>query len=300
MNDISVVINTLNEEKNIERAIRSAKEFASEIIVCDMHSEDSTVVIARKMGAKIIYHKKTGYVEPARNFAIGKVSKEWILVLDADEEVPATLANHLVEMVEKPIVASYVEIPRRNIVFGKSLKASMWWPDYNIRFFKKGSAVWDNRIHSTPQTNGEGLRLPADDKWAIIHHHYSSITEFVERMNRYTSIEAKDLKDAGVSFEWQLLIQKPLSEFLSRFFANKGFEDGLHGLSLSFLQAVSFFLVYLKLWEYEGFSDSAVSSKSFKDEYSKANRQLDWWFKYGNLSRNPITSFVQRLKNKLV
>src|SRR3989344_2370341 len=97
INKISVVINTLNEEKNIERVIKSTS-WADEIIVCDMYSTDRTVEFARKSGAKIVFHKKLNYVEPARNFAISKASNEWVLILDSDEEIPSTLSEKLIRI----------------------------------------------------------------------------------------------------------------------------------------------------------------------------------------------------------
>src|SRR3989337_4151360 len=92
---ISVVINTLNEEKNLPRAIASIKGLADEIIVVDMQSDDNTKEVAEKLGALVYDHKRTGYVEPARNFAISKASGDWVLVLDADEEVPPKLREKL-------------------------------------------------------------------------------------------------------------------------------------------------------------------------------------------------------------
>ena len=150
---ISVVINTFNEEKNIERAIESV-EWADEILVCDMYSDDDTAVIAKKLGAKIIFHKRVGFVEPARNMAISKAEGDWVLVLDADEEIPSELAGKIREIISKDGVVTHVEIPRKNIIFGKALNASMWWPDYNTRLFKKNSLTWGNRIHSKPKTEG--------------------------------------------------------------------------------------------------------------------------------------------------
>ncbi len=95
MDKISVVINTLNEEENLPRVLASVKNFADEIVVCDMHSEDGTVEIAKKAGAKVYKHKRIGYVEPARNYAISKTTGEWILILDADEQVPKALIKEL-------------------------------------------------------------------------------------------------------------------------------------------------------------------------------------------------------------
>src|SRR5688572_12024024 len=98
MKGISVVINTFNEEKNIERAIKSVA-WADEILVCDMHSDDNTAIIARKLGATVFLHKRVGFVEPARNFAISKASNDWILILDADEEIPGSLSDKFKEII---------------------------------------------------------------------------------------------------------------------------------------------------------------------------------------------------------
>ncbi len=276
VNQITVVINAFNEEKNIERAIESVK-WADEVLVCDMHSADKTVEIAKKMGAKVIFHKQEGYVEPARNFAISKASHDWILILDADEEIPATLAERLKEFVAKPLSSDFVEMPRKNIIFNKWMKASMWWPDYQIRLFKRGSVVWQNQIHSKPQTKGVGLTLEADEKWAIIHYNYQTISQFLKRMDRYTKIQSEELRDAGYKFSWKDLLEKPVSEFLSRFFANEGYKDGLHGLSLSLLQAFSFLILYLKLWEMKNFTAEEVSVSQFEQEAKVMRESTKYW-----------------------
>lgn len=296
---ISVVINTLNEQKHIKQAIESAL-WADEILVCDMHSDDDTAVIAKKMGAKVIFHKRLSYVEPARNFAISKASGDWIFILDADEQIPKALADRLRKMVKKPSVSTYVEIPRKNIIFGKWVKASFWWPDYHIRFFKKDAVLWNDRIHSKPKTTGQGLTLEAQEQWAIIHHHYQTVSQFITRMDRYTSIQANDLSKDGVRFEWPDLIKKPLSEFLGRYFANRGYEDGVHGLALSLLQAVSFLVVYLKLWELQGFESELVKLSDLKDVKKQAGFELNYWFKQTMLSKNPIKRTLQKVKNKIL
>jgi glycosyltransferase involved in cell wall biosynthesis len=299
MAKVSVVINTLNEQENIKGCLESVK-WADELVVVDMESEDQTAEIAKRLGAKVYNHPKLGFVEPARNYAISKASNEWILILDADEEIPASLAQRLHEMVKKEIVSEYVEIPRKNIIFGKWMQASMWWPDYNIRFFKKGSVKWSNKIHSKPQTSGQGLKLDdKDDEFAIIHHHYSSLSQYLERLIRYTRIQAEELEKDGIKFKWTDLLEKPLSEFLSRFFANRGFLDGLHGLSLSLLQAFSQLVVYLRLWEMSEFKEQEIRLKDLEEAAKKGGGEINYWFKYGNLPKNPLKRFLQRAKNKI-
>lgn len=274
----SVVINTLNEEKNIELVINSVK-WADEILVCDMHSEDKTVEIAKKLGARVIFHKRLGYVELVRNFAISKALGDWILVLDPDEGISKSLKERLVQIADKMRQISYVRIPRKNIIFNKWMKASGWWPDYQIRFFRKGKVKWTDQIHRPPLTAGEGLDLPVEEKFAIIHNNYQTVSQFLERLNRYTSVEAKELEKSGYKFKWSDLIGKPLSEFLSRFFVNKGYQDGLHGLALSFLQAFSFLVVYLKTWETEGFNEESVNLEELEEEKKKGTYEINYWLK---------------------
>lgn len=295
---ISVVINTLNEEKNIKRVIKSVN-WANEIIICDMQSDDDTVKIAKKLGVKIYSIKKIEHVEPARNFAISKTISEWVLVLDPDEEISESLRDRLIQIASESTGIDFVRIPRKNIIFGKWMKASMWWPDYNIRFFKKGKVVWSDRIHSSPNTSGKGLDIDAVEKFAITHHHYQSITQFLDRMIRYTKVQANELKADGYKFNWQDLIKKPLNEFLGRFFANKGFEDGIHGFALALLQSFSFLIVYLRLWETEGFAPVQLDMKAVKQVAKQSGSDLNYWFKYGNLSNNYLKRFLQKLRNKI-
>jgi glycosyltransferase involved in cell wall biosynthesis len=295
---ISVIIHTLNEEENIASAIKSVK-WTDEIIVCDMHSDDKTVEVVSSLGAKIITHERVDFVEPARNFAISKASYDWILILDADEEIPEKLADKLKSIVaDKNFIEATVDIPRKNIIFGKWMKASFWWPDFQPRFFKKGAVTWKNEIHSKPEVRGIKLILPEDEDLAIIHHHYQSVGQYIERMNRYTSIQAKELKTAGYEFNWRDVIEKPLGEFLGRFFANNGYSDGLHGLALSLLQAFSFLVMYLKIWELEKFKESDISLEQISRETKKSGKEIKYWQNYSALSRNPLKRLSQKVMNK--
>lgn len=292
---ISVVINTLNEEKNIERVINSVS-WADEILICDMHSDDNTAVVAKKLGAKVIFHKRTGFVEPARNFAISKTEHEWVLIVDADEEIPEGLEGKLKDIISHPGVTTFVEIPRKNIIFNKWIKSSMWWPDYNIRFFRKGKVAWTNKIHRPPEARGAGLDLPEDEKWAIVHHHYESVSQFLQRMDRYTKIQSMELKKEGYKFSWQDLISKPLREFLSRFFANRGYEDGLHGLALSLLQAFSFLAVYLKVWEMDKFKEQELKLEELELIKKQAGEELNYWFNKSEARGNLFKTFFKKFK----
>ena len=295
MGKISVVINTLNEEKNLPRALASVKSFADEIVVVDMKSDDKTVEIAKKAGAKVYEYKRGGYVEPFRNYAISKATGEWILILDADEQISKALVKKLKEIVQKP-KADYYRLPRKNIIFGKWIKHSRWWPDYNIRFFRKGFVSWSEIIHSVPITQGKGLDLQVREDFAIIHYHYDSIEQFVERMNRYTSEHAKLRAKDGYKFSWKDLIKKPTEEFLSRYFYGEGYKDGLHGLVLAGLQAASEFILYLKVWQLEKFKNQKFEINEVIDEMKRVESDIHYW--QADTLLKSGGGIIQRIKRK--
>lgn len=292
---ISVVINTFNEEQVLTRVLASVKNLADEIVVVDMGSTDNTVQITKKFKAKVYAHKKVDYVEPVRNFAISKATGDWILILDPDEEVSLNLAKKLEGIVEKPD-ADYYRLPRKNIIFDKWIKHSRWWPDYNIRFFKKGKVVWSEIIHSVPETHGTGKDLEAAEENAIIHHHYQTIDQYVTRLNRYTTEHAKLLAKDGYKFSWQDLIKKPTAEFVSRYFAGEGYKDGVHGLALAFLQTFSELVLYLKTWELEKFGEKELHIKDVVSSMKEAESDVHYW-QADALVKNG-GGFVERIKRK--
>lgn len=296
MSKISVVINTLNEARNLPGALASVRGLADEIVVVDMKSTDATRTIARKAGARVFEHKPTGYVEPARNYAIEKASGEWILVLDADERLTAPLRKKLKLIIEKNR-ADYYRLPRRNFIFGKWIKHSRWWPDYNIRFFKKGSVEWGEIIHSVPTTTGEGLDLEASEENAIVHHHYDSIEQYLERMNRYTTNQSTNLIKEGYVFRWQDLIIRPTGEFLSRYFQGQGYKDGLHGLVLASLQSVSELVLYLKTWQEEGFKEEGLGVGQVIGEMKKTQSDVNYW--QADTLLKELGGIKHRVKRKL-
>ena len=129
------------------------------------------------------------------------------------------------------------------------MRHSRWWPDYNIRLFKKGFVSWNEVIHTVPMTQGIGSDFEEKEEFAIVHHNYDSIEQYLERMNQYSSQHAILKIKEGYRFLWKDVILKPSNEFLSRYFFGEGYKDGLHGLALSLLQAFSELTVYLKIWQ---------------------------------------------------
>lgn len=299
---ISAVVNTWNEAANIFDCLKTLK-FCDEIVVVDMQSKDNTKEIAKEFTDRIYDHEAVGYVEPARNFAIKKALGDWIFIIDADERIPKTLAAKLIEIADSDKV-DFVRIPRKNLVFGQWLQHSRWWPDHNIRFFKKGAVEWQDEIHSVPVTYGTGLTLEAEAEFALEHHHYQSIDEYLLRALRYSSQQAKELIDSGYKFDPTDLVKKPIGEFLSRFFAGEGYKDGLHGLAIALLQFFSILLIYLKVWQSEGFKPvregefTPLWQKIYKEKF----KEIRYWFLTAKLQRSQskTEAFFLKLQRRLL
>ena len=295
---ISAVIHTYNEEENIDRNL-SSLTWVDEIILVDMGSRDKTLEIAGRYKTRIFAHTYTGYVEPARNFGIGKAKGDWILIIDADEELPWSLSKKIRQLENIPDQdITFYRIPRKNVVFGKWLKHSGWWPDHQIRFFRKGSVTWGDEIHRVPVTRGIGRELEDREELAIIHYHYSTIGMYLNRINRYSSIQAKELFLNNKKFTPDLLIFPPFNEFVKRFFFLEGYKDGLHGLAVSLLQAFSELIVYLKLWELSKFFQMPVLLDRVYRNNKTVGRIFNYWL-YNELLKKP-TGSLKSLKWRIL
>lgn len=306
---ISVVVNTLNEEENIKRCLNSVQNWVDEIIVVDMHSEDKTREIAENIGAKVYLHKRTGYVEPARNFAIEKANSRWILILDADEEVPETLAEKLsaISKDEDKKEIDCVLIPRKNIIFGKWMQNSRWWPDYLPRFFRKGAITWPKQIHQQPNLADKNIHtLVNQEEYALIHYNYESLDQFLDRNKRYAEIQAKELiKEKSYKLSSKDLFLEPLKEFLSRFFEGEAYKDGVHGLALSLLQFWAVLLTYLKVWEAQDYEEKSIEPRHGKDLLAEAIYQMEYWrddfiIKTTESKWKPVIQWLLKLRTKIV
>lgn len=284
---VSAVINTWNEEKNIKRCIDSLSSWVDEVVVVDMQSSDATREIAQKLGAKVFVHPRVGFVEPARNFAIEKAAGEWILVVDADEEIGSSLAVKIQNWTSGSHGKSFFRLPRKNIIFNKWIKYARWWPDLQIRLFKKGSVVWLNEIHSIPVTQGEGVDVEAKEDNAIIHYNYNTISQFLARMDRYTSIQAKELLSIDYQPKITDFFKKPLNEFISRYLAAKGYKDGLHGFAVCLLQAFSELILYLKVWEKRAFFEHKLDLVDFESQFDNLTTEVKYWIKEENIKKEP-------------
>jgi glycosyltransferase involved in cell wall biosynthesis len=303
MAKISVIITAYNAEEIIKRCLESVK-WADEIIFVDLESSDKTLHIAKQYTKHIFSHKNIGYVEPVRNFSISKAHGDWILILDADEEVPASLSEKLQAFTAENSLYTYVKIPRKNIIFGKWIQHTGWWPDHLIRFFKKGSVQWKDEVHSVPKISGEGYSFDGEEN-ALVHYHYSSVMQFFHRnFETYARIEAENKLNAGYVFNYADAIRFPMSEFLRRYFFWEGYKDGLHGLVLSLFMAFYHFAVFCYLWEKNKFIDisSEELENGLKKELRRSKKEIQFWIytKKINMQTNNVTKLLLKFRKKFL
>jgi len=236
MRTISVTINTLNEEKNLRQALRSVRSWVDEIVVVDMQSEDRTVEIAREFGAKVFFHERVGFADPARAFAIAQASADWILMLDADELVPPPLSRRLREIAESDD-ADIVRIPWLNYLLGAPLMHTGWGPhqDPHARFFKRGFLEVTDEVHNflQPAPSSRILELPFEPGLAVVHFNYLNTEHFIEKLNRYTSIDARQAFEQAQQMTPARAAVMGVKEFLVRYLKTAGYRDGWRGFYLS-------------------------------------------------------------------
>jgi len=247
---ISVVINTYNSERYLEQCLDSVADF-DQVVVCDMHSADRTLQIATAYGCKVVMHDHTGIVEPARNYAISQADNDWVLVVDSDEVVPATLREALYQFVESCGNDSGGDdcagllIPRSNFFLGRFMHGS--WPDYILRLVRKSRTDWPVTIHARARVEGRVERLPPRRALSFTHLDNPTVRERVDKLNLYTEKEraARAGKDYSLCAAWI----KGSFRFVRMYFFKGGFRDGRPGYVYARLDAFYKMLTIFKLWE---------------------------------------------------
>ena len=289
---LSIVIITHNEEDNIGRTLASVRPLIAdgkgEIIVVDSGSTDRTVEIAKSFGAKVFIEEWKGYAAQ-KNSAIDKAAGEWILTLDADEEVEQPLAMEIAvrlpstqpnqpELLERVKQSRYLItrqrirefkklakekgptesgifaavtgfwISRKNQFLGRWIKHGGFWPDPKLRLFKRGLARFERRIvhEDTKLIDGISGRL----KHSLRHHSYPTLTDYIDHMNRYSSLGAEMAVASGRrGFSLFNIVLRPIATFIYNYFFRLGFLDGREGLLLHLYHAVYVSWKYAKAWE---------------------------------------------------
>jgi glycosyltransferase involved in cell wall biosynthesis len=274
MQKLSVVLAVRNEEGNIARCLDSVKSIADEIIVVDEYSTDKTAEIAKKYGAKVYLELHHDLFHITKQIALEKAIEDWILQLDADEVVTPELAKDiksvlegvyqakpndlferhqkLIEKRDGPIgkktgeVVGYF-IPRKNIFLGRPLIHAGVYPDGVIRLVKNGKAHFPQKsVHEQIELDGEVSWLSGD----LVHYDSPTLKRYIMRFNRYTSLQAGELKAKNSPKNlWNFLgytLFKPLYTFFNLYFRHLGLLDGGAGFLWSFFSAMHFPIAYFK------------------------------------------------------
>ncbi len=244
---ITVLIYASNDEKNIERAIESAKLLSSVITLIDIGSTDKTADIAKRLGAQVLILKPEPYVELVRMKGVEQAKTDWIFILDSDEVITAELVAEINQALSSKLYATSYRVPRRNI-FGQSkwLKHGGWWPDYQTRLIKRSALQdWPSIIHSTPKIEGESLDL----KEPLVHYSHGDFRQMVQKTIKFEGIESELLHKAGKRVSTFTLFRKFLGELYRRLIKQSGFLDGKEGFAESIYQAYSKTVTYLMLYE---------------------------------------------------
>lgn len=246
---VSVAVITKNEEANLRRTLESVR-WAREIVVVDSGSTDRTADIAREFGARFLVEAWRGF-GAQKNFAIAQCTGEWVLALDADEEVSPELAREMEALLaESPDRDAYF-LPRRNFFLGRWMRHGGYWPDPKLRLFRRGRAHFEERsVHETMQCSGPTGRL----RGPLLHHAYPTLESYIEHMNRYSTLGAgqasgKRKSSRGiVPFLWNVCVN-PAATFLYNYVLRGGFLDGREGLLLHLYHSVYVSWKYAKAWE---------------------------------------------------
>jgi glycosyltransferase involved in cell wall biosynthesis len=245
---LSAILVTKNEEKKIRRCLESIR-WVDEIVVVDQSSSDNTVAICKEYTDKVFVVSPNGFCEPDRPTALAHTTCEWVLYLDADEEVSPALKEEITGLLSgAPEYSSYY-IPRKNIFLGKWIKGSGWYPGYVLRLFRKDTVSFSGRIHTDLSPVGSFGYL----KNHLEHYTCEDLEEYLRKTNRYTGILAEQEYQKGSRITRLNVIFKlvffPCAYGARKFFLQKGFIDAAHGLLIAYLTALTIFLMNVKIWE---------------------------------------------------
>jgi (heptosyl)LPS beta-1,4-glucosyltransferase len=223
-----------NESAHIVDCIETLR-FADDIVVFDSFSEDTTVELAQKAGVKVLQHAFKNYADQ-RNAALDAVKNQtdWVLFVDADERVTPELAAEIRSAMQRSGYAGW-RIPRNNFIFGKLTRGAGWYPDYQTRLLKVGSARYDpeRQVHELVQLDAaEGTMTQH-----FIHYNYRDVAQFVAKQQRYSAYDARIMFEEGIRPKPQNYVLQPLRHFWWRFITLKGYQDGWHGLHLSLMMS---------------------------------------------------------------
>ncbi|MFZ5518314.1 MAG: glycosyltransferase family 2 protein [Candidatus Zhuqueibacterota bacterium] len=247
MKKLSVIVITRNEEKNIRDCLESVR-WADEIIVVDARSSDATAELCKEFTERIFVRDWPGFAAQ-KQFALDQAKFDWVLSIDADERATPALQRDIRTVLsdENEAPDGYY-IPRLSYFLGKKIMHSGWYPGYQLRLFRRDrTKVSASRVHEGFLVDGRVGYLQND----LLHFTHPSVEESLNRMNRYSSLEALDRfeRKKTKQVRWYDFIIHPFSAFARQFFVHQGFRDGIQGFILALISGTVKMALYMKLWE---------------------------------------------------
>lgn len=240
---LTAVIITKNEEANLTRCLSSIG-WVDEVVVVDSGSSDKTICIAKSFGARVIETEWLGFGR-TKQLAVDHASNEWVLSIDADEEITETLKCEIQEVLVSASKFGY-RIPRTSFYMGKPIHYCGWQSDAPLRLFHKEYGCFNGKIvHEAVEMDTEPGKL----REAMNHYTYPTISTHIAKIDTYTTLGAAQLVEKGKKAGLLTACTRGLGKFVKMYFLKRGFLDGKRGFVLSVVSAFGVTLKYLKLWE---------------------------------------------------
>ncbi len=241
---LSATVIAQNEAARIGDCLDSLR-WVDEIIVVDGGSTDGTQEICRAKGATLLEKAWSGYAAQ-KNYALDNATCPWILSLDADERVTEELRSEIAALLDRGPACDGYYIPRKNIFWGRQMRGRAFYPDHQMRLFRKEAGRFNDRaVHESVEIRGQTGIL----RGALEHRSYDSVGDYLRRIEHYSALAALDMKRRGIRPGWAQLWLRPPARFFRNFFLKGGFLDGIDGFIVSALDAFHVFAKYAQLRE---------------------------------------------------
>jgi glycosyltransferase involved in cell wall biosynthesis len=238
---ISAAIITLNEQRNIARAMESLR-CCDEVVVVDSGSTDRTVEIARNLGARVIDNPWGGYATQ-KNYATEQCANDWVLSLDADESLSEALEGEIWQIRKHGPEFDAYTMPRLAQYLGRWILHSGWYPDRKVRLYDRRRAKWIGEyVHESVVVDGRTGHLKSN----LLHFTCDSLSEHLRSLDRYTTLAAEQLLARKTEAGWAQLLFDPPWTFFRTFVLQRGFQDGAEGLAIAWMAAMYNFLKFAK------------------------------------------------------
>ncbi|MFH1282075.1 MAG: glycosyltransferase family 2 protein [bacterium] len=241
---LSATVITHNEAGDIMRCLDSLVGVADEIVIVDNFSSDKTLEIVRNFTNRVFLKKFESY-GTQKQFALEKTSSDWVINIDADEELSQPLREEILKLKEDPGEYSGFSMPFNVFFLGKRLRFGGCSNEHHLRLFKKEKASYrGKRIHEGIIVEGKTRVL----KGHVNHYTYADLEEYLKKFNQYTTLIAHEKNASGERFNIFYVFRLPV-EFITRYFVKLGFLDGWHGFLYALLASYYALFKYLKLWD---------------------------------------------------